>query len=258
MVQWGGMLKKLYKWLHRDIKILRLPKTLLISSIRLDEKHKQEVLAENAIERAWYHKTPQFQSAEQILAAFTTKRLAQVVPTSNFLPIMRLRNPQLISTYPSYLTTDAHGLLLKIGENWRLKMVEEKLDGQIRFAVTSLVRTQAYQNTLVAAGKLADPNSAHTRGEAFDLDASGFYIGETPINPRTAMQEDFRNAFRALGAEVSDQAFGDFGLYNTRVHELLKEVLQTMMTDGALHFVHEFPGTGNDVLHVCRNPGFKA
>jgi hypothetical protein len=252
------MLKKLYKWLHRDLKILRLPKTLLISSIRLDEKHKREVLAENAIERSWYHKTPQFKSAEQILAAYTTKRLAQVIPSTNFLPIMRLRNPQLVSTYPSYLTKDAYALLLKIGEQWRLKMVEEKLDNQIRIAVTSLIRTQTYQNTLVAAGKLADPDSAHTRGEAFDLDASGFYIGETPINPRTALQEDFRTAFRSLGAEVSDQVFGDFGLYNHRVHEILKNVLKDMMASGDLHFVHEFPDSGNDVFHVCRNPEFKA
>lgn len=252
------MFKKIYHWLHRDVRILRLPRTLLISTIKLDQKHKREVLAENAIERSWYHKTPGFKSSEQILAAFGTKRLAQVVENDNFLPIRRLRNPQLVSTYPAYLTTDANTLLLEIGQAWRMQMKAEKLDPSIRLAITSLVRTVPYQNTLVKAGKLADPDSAHTRGEAFDLDASGYYIGDIPINPRTAMQADFKSAFKELGAEVYDQSFGDFALYQPHVHGILKEVLLSFQAAGKLHFVHEFPGTGNDVFHVCRNPEYRA
>ncbi|MEO7617363.1 MAG: DUF5715 family protein [Candidatus Saccharibacteria bacterium] len=252
------MLQKLIHFLRRDILVLRLPKTLLISSIRLDEKHKREVLAENAIERTWHHKTAPFTSPDQILAAFATKRLAQVVPTADLLPIRRLRNPQLIATYPSYLTTEAHALLLEIGSLWRQAASAAGFDERIRIAITSLVRTKAYQNTLVKAGKLADPDSAHTRGEAFDLDASGYYIDETPINPRTTMQADFQKAFKELGADVFTDTFGDFSLYQPKVHEILKEVLVDMQTAGKLHFVHEFPGTGNDVFHVCRNPEYKA
>jgi len=197
------MFKKIYSLLHKDILVLRLPKTLLISTIKLDEKHKREVLAENAIERKWHHKTPEFESPDQILAAFATKRLALVESDHNFLPIRRLRNPQLIATYPSYLTTQASELLHEIGDDWRKEMKDQSFDDRIRIAITSLVRTHAYQNTLVKAGKLADPDSAHTRGEAFDLDASGYYIDETPINPRTAMQADFKNAFKEMGADIA-------------------------------------------------------
>ena len=250
------MLQKILHLLRRDILVLRLPKTLLISSIKLDEKHKREVLAENAIERTWYHKTPGFKSSDQILAAFATKRLAQIVENDDFLPIRRLRNPQLIDTYPSYITSSASNLLIEIGTEWRTSMREQGFDDRIRIAVTSLIRTNAYQNTLVKAGKLADPDSAHTRGEAFDLDASGYYIDETPINPRTAMQDDFKKAFKELGAEVFEQSFGDFSLYQPKVHEILKSVLIDMQAAGKLHFVHEFPGTGNDVYHICRNPEY--
>ena len=129
---------------------------------------------------------------------------------------------------------------------------------RIRIAITSLVRTVPYQNTIVKAGKLADPDSAHTRGEAFDIDASGYYIDETPINPRTSMQADFMSAFKEIGADVYDQSFGDFSLYQPRVHELLKDVLERMMAEGKLHFVPEFPGTSNACFHVCRNPEYKA
>ena len=251
------MLNKIIHILRRDILVLRIPKTLLISSIRLDQKHKKEVLAENAIERTWHHKTPPFTSSDQILAAFATKRLAQVEPNGNLLPIRRLRNPQLIATYPSYLTVQAHELLIEVGTNWRKAVKAEGFDNRIRIAITSLIRTKPYQDTLVKAGKLADPDSAHTRGEAFDIDASGYYIDETPINPRTTMQSDFQDAFKELGADVFTDAFGDFSLYQPKVHEILKLVLMDMQKAGKLHFVHEFPGTGNDVFHVCRNPEYK-
>ena len=252
------MLKKLYRLLHPNNLVLRLPRTLLITTIKLDEKHKKEVLAENAIERKWYHRTPSFDSADHILAAFATKRLAQVEPSENFLPIRRLRNPQLVATYPSYLTVDAHNLMLEIGVEWRKSMKAEGFDDNIRIAVTSLIRTIPYQNTLVKAGKLADPDSAHTRGEAFDIDASGYYIGEIPINPRTGMQESFKTAFKELGAEIFEGSFGDFSLYQPKVHELFKEILIRFQAEGKLHFVHEFPGTGNDVFHVCRNPAYQS
>ena len=251
------MLKKLFKWLHRDVLVLRLPKTLLISNIKLDDAHKKAVLAENAIERKWHHHTPQFHSPEQILAAFGTHRLALVEPNDDILPIKRLRNPQLVATYPAYLTVNAHALLFEVGRRWREAVTKAGWDSQIRLAVTSLIRTESYQHTLVLAGKLADPDSAHTRGEAFDIDASGYYLGETPINPRTAMQDGFRQAFKAMGADTNGIAFGDFALYKPEVHTILKEVLIQMQQENKLHFVHEFPGTGNDCFHVCRNPEYQ-
>lgn len=252
------MLNKILHRLRRNILVLRVPETLLISNIKLDQSHLNEVLAENAIERSWYRKTPGFMTSDAILAAFATKRLALVEADANLLPIRRLRNPQLIDMYPSYLSTEANKVLIEIGIKWREAMKLEGFDGRIRIAVTSLVRTVPYQNTIVKAGKLADPDSAHTRGEAFDIDASGYYIDETPINPRTAMQADFMTAFKDMGADVFNQSFGDFSLYQPRVHELLKTVLEEMMAEEKLHFVPEFPGTTNACYHICRNPEYKA
>jgi hypothetical protein len=234
-----------------------IPKTLLLSTTKLTDDHLQAVLKENEIERSWYADVPGYDSIEAIKADVEVGNLVQVKGDANMRPIMRLRNPELAETYPPYLKTTAAALLAEIGDDWRREMEAEKLDQTITIAITSLVRTLEYQATLVEAGKLADPQSPHTRGVAFDLDASGYYLGDVPINPRSGMQADFDEAFGELGIDDRAVRFGDQRLYDPHVHRLLKQVLELSQADGKLHFVHEFPGTGNDVFHVCVNPGYQ-
>jgi hypothetical protein len=234
-----------------------IPKTLLLSTTNLTDSHLQAVLSENEIERSWYEDVPGYRTIDEIRADVETGKLVKVEPDNNIVPIMRLRNPELVDTYPPYLLKDAAVLLIEVGEAWRRAMDQAGLDKTIHIAVTSLIRTTDYQATLVKAGKLADPDSPHTRGAAFDLDASGYYLGETPVNPRNGLHPAFHQAFKELGAELPAPAFGDAKLYNPRVHELLKMALEAMQRAGKLHFVHEFPGTGNDVYHVCYNPEYR-
>ncbi|HSX48565.1 MAG TPA: DUF5715 family protein [Candidatus Nanoarchaeia archaeon] len=250
------MVRKTFQDLQRRILALKLPKALLLSNIELDTKHKDDILRQNQVERDWYKDEPPFQSLVQVLTAYGTGRLVKVEPNLDYQPIMRLRNPKLAESYPGYLTAEAKKLLEEVGHLWRLKMDEAGQDKAIRLAITSLVRTQAYQNTIVKAGKLADPNSVHTRGEVFDIDASGYYLGDRPVNNRQNLREGFKEAFRELNAEVDSPDYADFSLYKPDVHLLLKQVLNSMQKQGKLHFVHEFPGTGNDVFHICRNPEY--
>lgn len=231
-------------------------KTLLISTTKVSYDHLRSVLSENEIERGWYKNRPGYNSIEQIKADVETGKLVKVEENSNTRPIMRLRNPDLADTFPPYLTQGAAKVLDEAGEEWRRAMDREGFDKTIRIAITSLIRTLEYQADLVKAGKLADPQSVHTRGGAFDLDASGYYLVDTPINPRSGLQSSFKKVFKEMGAALPAGRFGDERLYKPRVHELLKTVLETMKADGKLHFVHEFPGTGNDVFHVCHNPEY--
>lgn len=251
------MVAKALNHLRRRFAALRLPKPLLMNNVNLDPEHKRQVLAEVAIERDWFKKVEPFQNLAQILSAYGSGRLAKVEITANYSPILRLRNPKLAESYPGYLTKAAKILLDEVGQRWREQAEASDIDRGIHLAVTSLVRTQPYQNTIVKAGKLADPNSVHTRGEAFDIDASGYYAGDVAINARSAVHNDFQQAFKELDAELPTPQWGDYSRYNPKVHDILRRVLDEMSREGKLHFVVEYPGTTNRVFHVCRNPNYQ-
>lgn len=244
------------KFLKKTLKHV-IPKELLQSNIRVDKKEKKEVLKKIAIERKWHEKTPALKSHKEVIEKHRSGQLKKVAGNDNFLPILRLRNPELIKEYPPFLTEAAAQLLEEICTRWRQEMNKTGADPDIRVAITSMVRTKKYQKKLVRAGKLADPKSVHTKGEAFDIDASGYYLGETPINARKNIQGSYAAAFKKMSAEIKAPAFGDYSKYNPKVHKLLKKVLTEMQKEEKLHFIHEFPNTKNDVFHVCRNPEYK-
>ena len=252
------MIRRLKQIADKEINLpfLRLPRLLLMSNIKLDDEHKRAVLAENAIEREWYEGVEGFHDLEAILAAAREGLLVKVEPTVNYLPIMRLRNPKLIATYPPFLTPQAKALVDEIGRRWRQEMNKARLDKEIRFALTSLIRTKPYQATIVKAGKLADPDSVHTRGEAFDIDASGYYLGEVPVNARTGLQKQFRQAFKDMEAELKAPEFAEYSEFRPQAMKLLKQVMEQMQSEQKLHFVHEFPDSTNDVFHACRHPEY--
>ena len=148
---------------------------------------------------------------------------------------MRFANPELEDWQP-YLRRDAASLLYEITKNWRVKMTNAELSRDIRLSVTSLVRTTNYQIKLIELGKLAMLDSAHTKGEAFDIDGCGYYDAEENINPR--QNKNYRV------------------LYNPLVHQLLQKTLEEMKLEGKLNFVLEYKGSTNQVFHIARSPRY--
>jgi len=250
------MIKLALKKIKDKINNFSLPTVLLRNFIKITDKDIYLVRKQTAIERRWYKKVKPFTSIQEILLAAKRGQLVKITPTKNYCPILRLRNNQLIEKYPPFLTTAAKNLLDEISEKWRSLCSEAKIDSQIRLAITSLVRTQKYQDILIKSGKLAMPNSPHMRAEAFDIDASGYYLGEVPINPRSNYQKQFAKAFSAISAELSSPPFGDYRLYNPLVHQILLKVLKQMKRENKLNFVYEYPKTTNACLHICRNPDY--
>ena len=240
----------------RRVNHYHVPKTLLLNNVSLKASELRKVLRENAIERGWYKGIQPYRSLADIILAVETGKLVRVVPTDNYQPIMRLSNPMVAEMYPGYLTSEAKQLLDEVGTAWRQAMGQAGLDSKIKLAVTSLVRTVSYQQAIVRAGKLADPDSVHTRGEAFDIDGSGYYIGSIPINARKDRQDDFKNAFRELGAAEDAPEFGDYKLYQPEVHQMLGRVLDHMQSQEKLHFVVEYADTTNQTFHICRHPSY--
>ncbi|MDP4038505.1 MAG: DUF5715 family protein [bacterium] len=250
------MLKKTFVRISNKINSSGLPATLLKNFIRLSKSEIISVRQHTTIERQWYDQIKPFETIDEIMRSYNEGKLAKITEDQNYLPILRLRNQLLVDKFPPFLTINTKKLLDEICKNWRKHCDKVQIDPKIKLALTSLVRTIAQQDTLIKAGKLAMPNSPHLRGEAFDIDASGYYLDRVPINPRNKEQKEFSKAFSKLHAKIGSPKFGDYKKYNSKVHEILITVLAKMRNESKLNFVYEYPGTTNACLHICRNPNY--
>ncbi|TAK89499.1 hypothetical protein EPO04_00055 [Patescibacteria group bacterium] len=250
-------MERLQKLLLAPVKILSrgIPSRLLQSNIAVDKKYLERISREHKIERDWYEKVPSFPTNSDIIDAANKGVLVKVVETPDYLPIMRLRNPKLHDEYPPYLTKASAALLGQITAEWRKRMLAEGFDKNVRLAVTSLTRSQEYQDQIVASGKMALSDGPHLRGEAFDIDGCGYYVGDKPVNPRQKkVGGEFHKAFEQMDAGLPEPELIDYSEYQPRIHEILHEVLNDLMAKNKLHYLHEFPNTNNTVFHVARNP----
>lgn len=233
----------------------RIPSRLLQSNVEVDKQELERISREHKIERDWYSDIPSFANNAAIAATAKKGVLVKITETSDYLPIMRLRNPKLHDEYPPYLTKASAGLLGQITTEWRKRMLAEGFDQNVRLAITSLTRSQEYQNKIVAAGKMALSDGPHLRGEAFDIDGCGYYVGDKPVNPRQKkVGGEFHKAFEQMDAGLPEPELIDYNEYQPRIHEILHEVLKDLMAQDKLHYLHEFPNTNNTVFHVARNP----
>ena len=234
----------------------RIPRLLLMNNVKLTQREYRAVEQQTEIERQWYGGQPVF-DPPAIAAAAKAGKLVKVEETANYLPILRFRNLDLEEKYPPYLSKPAKRLLDEMGRNWRKQAQAAGVDGAIRLSVTSLTRSQEYQQIMREAGKLAMADSPHTRGEAFDIDGAAYYQGKSPVNPRAGKQSRWERAFAKLDARLAAPQFLDYSQYDPRVHTILSEVLAAMAAQAKLNYVLEYPGTTNACFHVCRQPDYK-
>jgi hypothetical protein len=250
------MIKKTFKKISNKINDFKFPSVLLKNFVKINKIEIKHVKKDTEVERQWYGGITPFLTVKEIIDASKKGYLTKVVEAENYMPIMRLRNVALVDKYPPFLTKQSKRLLDEIANIWRQNCHRSDIDPEIKLAITSLARVQSYQNLLIKSGKLAMPNSPHLRGEAFDIDASGYYQSGVPINPREDEQKEFSKAFKDINAQLDSPQFGSYKLYNPEVHLILKEVLEEMQSHDKLNFVHEYAGTTNACFHVCRNPNY--
>lgn len=244
----------MFKNFHLISNKLRIPKLLLLNNVGVTKSEIEETYQATQVERDWYKAVAAYESHTQMQGDLKAGKLVKIEADANFLPILRYRNQELHAIYPPYLTPEAKVLLKDVSRRWRRECSKAGVSNDIRLSLTSMMRTRAYQETIIKAGKLAMPSSPHTRGEAFDIDGCAYYDGEVPINPREGKQKRWQLAFRKLHAALPAPKFGDYDSYEPQVHQILKSVLERMQTEGRLNFVHEHQGTTNACFHICRNP----
>ena len=232
-------------------------KVLLKSRIAVSKAMIDDMQDETKVERDWYRGAPRFLKDDDIVKAVVSGALVKIEQSDNILPTMRYRNPELHTIYPPYLTPKSAELLRDIGTMWRARCDELGIDKNIRLALTSMSRTVEYQEKIIASGKLAQPDSPHTNGEAFDIDGSGYYVGDVAVNNRAHEKSSFRNAFADIANPGQDSPEFRPDLYDPMVISVLIEVLNELKKEGRIHYLEEFPGTNNECYHVCRNPNWK-
>lgn len=210
-------------------------KKWLNNPFKADEKELEKAKDLYKIEYEWWGDLDPLETNNDINKSFIDGELVEVIEDENIRPIMRLQNPDLKKWLP-YLSRDAHKLLIDLGKNWREKMNKENLPKDIKLSITSLTRSVEYQKEIISSGKLAVEGSSHTKGKSFDIDGCGYYKGEEAINPR------FTDNYKDV--------------YDTRVHTILREILQDLKEQGSLNFIPEYEGTTNQCFHVTVAPGY--
>ena len=213
-------------------------------------------------ERSWFEHAPRFSDAAAITEAVVDGRLVPFTGDTNMSVVRRFRNPALNEQYPPYLTPNAEASLRGLGRIWRLVANEIGVPQEVRLAVTSLVRSQAYQNHLVAEGKLAVPDSTHVTGNAYDIDLGGYYIDledgrEATVSLREIdPQQEIAAAFgHDLAVKRDDPVRLGPEQYTPEPTQALLYVASILHQHQFINRVVELSHTPNRVLHIAAAPG---
>jgi hypothetical protein len=222
----------------------------------------QELPAKTARERGWYAGFPIFETIEDIMAAAQKGELAIVNPNKNFSPIGRLRNPELFQRFPPYLLPSARHGLEQVGRLWRAQLQAGNIYApETVLAVTSLVRSNEAQQDLVRFGKLADPESTHRTGGAFDIDASGYYVQDPEAGLISVVHPDRnRRGMRQVAGILKGEVDRQYDMpeapsaYDPRLADTLLTVTERLHDSGFINRIVEFGGTANQCIHIAVNP----
>lgn len=206
------------------------------NSTRASAEELERVKRLSELERNWWRALPAYETAEDIMRDVRSGFLKKIDSDENLKLIMRFENSDL-KEWPPYLPKETAALLKEVGRRWREKAAQKEISEETRLAVTSLIRTTAYQEELIKRGKLAMPESPHTKGQCFDIDGCGYYNGGKAVNPRQT--DDYKNS------------------HNPNVHETLKETLEEMKAENCLNYILEYEGTNNQCFHITRSPDYQ-
>ncbi len=191
------------------------------------------------IEEEWHADSQRFPDVASVLSA----GLTPVFDDGNVRPIWRFTSETPpIGSYP-LLTPNAFVGLTIFGRVARAIMVQQGIGHEdVRFAVTSMTRTERYQADLVRdPDQLASPTSTHPTGNAWDIDSSGVYrmeggVAKPVIDPR---RYPGRSYIEAYDGRITKAAYGAAILLHNA---------------GIINLVPERTGTPHSCLHMSVSP----
>jgi uncharacterized protein YcbK (DUF882 family) len=214
-------------------------------------------------ERQWYQDAARFQTKKDIKSAIKKRELILVEASKDLKPIARFNAS--LDGYTPYLTRNAYRASKAFGSLWRMVLAREYniKDPSLRLAITSMVRTQKYQNILVENGRFAAADSTHCTGNAFDVDISGYYsiqsknqaISHVDPRRRAASAKIGQLIAQKVGEPLLHQAQSDH--YDHRITEAALLAAEVLHEEEAINLIHEFKDTPNACLHIAVSPDFK-
>ncbi len=214
-------------------------------------------------EREWYKDSPRYLVKKDIKRAIRNNELVHLRESEDLKPIARFNTS--MDGFTPYLTPEALRAAKAFGYLWRVIMEEQYgiVDPALKLAVTSMVRTQKYQDKLVASGRFASPDSTHCTGNAFDIDVSGYYslvdndTAISHVDPRrkAAGQRIGSLIAQSLGETFNAESHG--GSYDKRVTESAIWTAEVLFEEYEINRVHEFKDSPNACLHIAVNPDYK-
>ena len=213
-------------------------------------------------ERQWYQDAPRFETKKQIKTAIKKRNLVFLNETKDLKPIARFNAS--MDGYTPYLTPHALRAAKAFGGLWRIILEREYkiVDQDLRLAVTSMVRTQKYQDTLVASGRFASPDSTHCTGNAFDIDVSGYYSIASKDQAISHVDPRRRAASKKIGHLIAEQMGQSFDAktqskeYDPRITQAALLAAEVMYEEDSINMIHEFKSTPNACLHIAVNPTY--
>ena len=213
-------------------------------------------------EREWYKDSPRYLVKKDIKRAISNNELVQLSESEDLKPIARFNTS--IEGFTPYLTPNALRAAKAFGSLWRFMMKEQFgiNDPVLKLAVTSMVRTQKYQDKLVASGRFASPDSIHCTGNAFDIDVSGYYSlvdNDTAISHVDPRRKAAGQRIGGLIAQSLGETFNTeshSGAYDKRVTESALWTADVLFEEYEINRVHEFKDSPNACLHIAVNPDY--
>lgn len=216
-------------------------------------------------EREWYSNTSRLQNKSDIALAILRRELVRVEDTDDIYKVGRFRSQPSIEGYTPYLTPRATRMLTDFGNIWRTILWQ---DFQVqtsfeRLAVTSMVRTQRYQDRLVAdPAKLASPDSTHCTGNAVDIDVSAYYRFDAEGNIWSHAHPGRKAGQIAIGQQL-ETSLGKLETptlradwYDPTITDAAVMAAERMHAAGSINLVKEFTDTPNACLHMAVNPDY--
>ncbi len=205
-------------------------------------------------ERAWYMGAHRYNTNQEIDQAYLHGDLVKVHATDDLQPTGRFTNDA--DLYLPYLAPNAHRMLTDFGNLWRVTLWNSGIqDPSYRLAVTSMVRSQLYQDGLVRSTTLASPDSTHCTGNAVDIDAAGFYrrdyAGQVIAHGHSGRRENHRKISQKINRTPVE-----LGHYDARITDAAIYIADLLHTAGLINRIHEFPDTPNACLHLAAVPDY--
>ncbi|MHB1865307.1 MAG: DUF5715 family protein [Candidatus Saccharimonadales bacterium] len=198
-------------------------------------------------ELKWHEGSVRYADELAIQRAISLGELVEFKQSSDIARIRGFDYCRTTSQLP-FLHPVAHQVVSMLGHKWREILEEDYgiISPNTRLSISSMVRSQQYQDIIVAAGKLAHPNSTHCTGYAFDIDASGYYsLNQGQLLPVIDPKRQ---------VSVEDQIDG----YDARINAAALGAARILQQEGVINLVPEFSGSANACLHISCNPHLQA